>query len=127
MTAFDDLFRDVAGGVLDDWFSEPVEARYFDGTGTLVGSYTILLGPEKAEEGTDDRGYRNRYRRPATINKSPGMSFDAVPIEVTGSFVVTEDEEDVTYAVAEITARTQAAVSMTLRRTGAVRRRAQGE
>jgi len=126
MTAFDDLFRDVAGGWLDDVFAEPVDARYYDGTGTLIGSYAIMLGPEKADEGDDDRGYRNRYQRPATVNKQPGMAFDAAPIEITGTFVIAEDDEDVTYAVAEITSRTQAAVSVLLRRTGAVRRRVQG-
>ncbi len=127
MTEFDDLFREVAVGWLDEQFGETIQAKYYDGTGTLVGSYTVLLGPVKGEEGGDERGYRARYSRRATINKAPGWDFAAAPIEITGTLVITEGDDDVTYAIAEIVGRSEAAVSVTLRRTGAVRRRVQGE
>jgi len=127
MTEFDDLFRETAGGWLDEWFGEPLNANYYDGTGKLVGAYTVLLSPERGDDADDERGYRNRYLREATINKAPGWDFNAAPIEITGKLVVVEGDEDVTYAIAEIAARSEAAVTVTLRRTGAVRRRAQGE
>lgn len=124
MSLFDQMWRANATAVLNEQFGDAEVARYYDGAGTLRGSYRVLLGPEEALEKEDGQpaGRTSRYQRVVTLSWPAAEEFEEPAIATTGRLVVSIGGEEVTYSIAGVLARSDSGVVLVLQRGAGQRR-----
>lgn len=122
MSLFDEIWRSAATPVLDEYFGETAQADYYDGTGTLRGSYDVILSPESVLERDDDRGRRTVYQRTATLSWTASSPFTEPVIAATAKLTITEGGNEIDYSISGVLTRSASAIVLVLHRSAAQRR-----
>lgn len=124
MSLFDQMWRAQATPLLNEQFGDAAAAKYYDGAGSLRGSYDVLLGPEEAVEKDEDKpaGRSSRYQRVVILSWPAAEEFEEPMIATTGRLVVTIGGEEVTYSIAGVLARSDSGVVLVLQRGAGQRR-----
>lgn len=120
MSLFNTLFDDIALPALERQFGETGKVPFYRADGTSAGAFTVMLGPECGEE--DDEGVVREYARHITIKRQAGLPFWSRSPGLGWTLKITEGGVDVAYAIDRLLARSQADVTLRIKRLVGARR-----